>query len=35
MDWLMHHKGIVTACVIAVLAVAMILSVMVDARRSR
>ena len=35
MDWFLHHKGIMTACVIGVLAIAMILTVMMDTRRSR
>jgi hypothetical protein len=34
-DWFMHHKGIMAASVIGMLAIAMILTVMVDARRSR
>jgi hypothetical protein len=35
MFWLMHHKGIVTASAIGLVAVAMILSVVIDSRLRR
>jgi hypothetical protein len=35
MDWLIHHKGILTASAIGLLAVAMILSVVIDSRLKR
>ena len=35
MDWLLHHKGMLTASAIGLLAVAMILSVMIDSRLRR
>jgi hypothetical protein len=35
MDWLLHHKGMLAASVIGLLAVAMILSVMIDSRLKR
>jgi hypothetical protein len=35
MFWLMHHKGILTASIIGLLALSMILTVVVDTRRRR
>ena len=35
MFWLMHHKGILAACAIGLLAVVMILTVAIDARLRR
>lgn len=35
MDWLMHHKGILAASLIGLVAVAMILSVVIDSRLRR
>ena len=35
MDWLIQHKGIMTACGIGLLAIAMILTVAIDARLKR
>jgi hypothetical protein len=35
MDWLIHHKGILAAAAIGLVAVAMILSVVIEARLRR
>ena len=35
MDWVLHHKGLLTATVLGVLAVAMVLSAAVDSLRRR